>query len=297
MNPSKLVTLADGSTLEVGLTGKPGGKIIMLPIAKKSVSGQEAESLKMWGVDPELGKHFAEGLSELFRVLHFDYEGHRFQHPQPDLLTPDSIALDFLQIADEMRVETFSYYGYSWLALAGLQLAIRTNRLESLIMGGFPPYEGPYREMLTVTAKTHEQALHPSPSPEEQMQDFGSPEEIHWDQVQVALDPKQTKQFLTLYQSLSDFDDTSVQQKLTLPRLAFAGEADRIEYGENFGGVTVDIAGRLRKNEQALRQLGWDVALIPGNEMDHTKAMQPETVLPLIKPWLAATLSNQMKKS
>lgn len=290
MNPFKLVTLADGSTLEVGLTGKPGGKIIMLPIAKKSVSGQEAESLKMWGVDPELGKHFVEGLSDLFQVLHFDYEGHRFQHPLPDRLTPDAIALDFLRIADEMRVETFSYYGYSWLALAGLQLAIRTNRLESLVMGGFPPYEGPYREMLIVTAKTHEQALHPSPSPKEPMQDFGSPEEIDWDQVQVALDPNQTRQFLTLYQSLSDFDDTSVQQELTLPRLAFAGEADRIEYGENFGNVTVDIAGRLRKNEQALRRLGWDVALLPGMDMDHTKAMLPETVLPLIKQWLAATL-------
>lgn len=290
MNPFKLVTLADGSMLEVGLTGKPGGKIIMLPIAKKSVSGQEAESLKMWGVDPELGKHFVEGLSDLFQVLHFDYEGHRFQHPLPDRLTPDAIALDFLRIADEMRVETFSYYGYSWLALAGLQLAIRTNRLESLVMGGFPPYEGPYREMLIVTAKTHEQALHPSPSPKEPMQDFGSPEEIDWDQVQVALDPNQTKQFLTLYQSLSDFDDTSVQQELTLPRLAFAGEADRIEYGENFGNVTVDIAGRLRKNEQALRRLGWDVALLPGMDMDHTKAMQPETVLPLIKQWLAVTL-------
>ncbi len=264
----------------------------MLPIAKKSAYGQEAESLKLWGVDPELGKHFIEGLSDEFQVLYFDYEGHRFQHPKTDLLTPEEISLDFLHIADDMGVDTFSYYGYSWLALAGLQLAIRTNRLESLIMGGFPPYKGPYRQMLTVTAKTYEQALHPSPSSEESKQDFVSPEEIDWDQVQVTLDPNQTKQFLTLYQSLIDFDDTSVQEKLTLPRLAFAGEADRIEYGENFGNVTVDIAGRLRKNEQALRRLGWDVAILPGNDMDHTKAMQPETVLPLIKPWLAANLLN-----
>lgn len=143
MSQIKLVTLSDGSTLEVGLTGKPSGPILMLPIAKKSVTGQEAESLKMWGVDPELGKHFVEGLSDLFQVLHFDYEGHRFQHYQPDRLTAEYIVLDFLHIADQMGVDTFSYYGYSWLALAGLQLALRTNRLESLIMGGFPPYEGP----------------------------------------------------------------------------------------------------------------------------------------------------------
>lgn len=292
MHQSKAVTLADGSTLEVSLTGKPGGQIIMLPVVKKSVYGQEAESLKMWGVDPELGKHFVEGLSDLFQVLHFDYEGHRFQHPQPDLLTPEYLAHDFLHIADEMGIPTFSYYGYSWLALAGLQLAIRTSRLESLIMGGFPPLEGPYREMLTVTAKTYEQALQPPsfPSPQEQMQDLDRPEAFDWDQVQVALDPRQSKQFLTLYQSLVEFDDTSVQDQLQLPKLTFAGEADRIEYGENFGGVTVDIAGTLRKNEQTLRELGWNVALLPGKDMDHTKAMQPEIVLPLMKPWLAANL-------
>ncbi len=292
MKHQKLVTLADGSTLEVGLTGKPGGKTIMLPIAKKPAYGQEAESLRMWGVDPELGKRFVEGLSDQFQVLHFDYEGHRFQHPEPDHLTPDRIVLDFLCIADEMQIETFSYYGYSWLALAGLQLAIRTNRLESLIMGGFPPYGGPYREMLTVTAKTHEQALNPSPSSKELLQDFGSPEEFDWDQVQVTLDPKQTKQFLTLYLSLIDFDDTSVQENITLPRLTFAGEADCIVYGENFGSVTVDIAGTLRKHEQVLHQLGWDVAILPGTEMDHTKAMQPDIVLPVIQPWLAANLLN-----
>ncbi|WP_068784323.1 alpha/beta fold hydrolase [Paenibacillus phocaensis] len=292
MHQSKAVTLADGSTLEVSLTGKPGGQIIMLPVAKKSVYGQEAESLKMWGVDPELGKHFVEGLSDLFQVLHFDYEGHRFQHPQPDLLTPEYLAHDFLHIADEMGIPTFSYYGYSWLALAGLQLAIRTSRLESLIMGGFPPLEGPYREMLTVTAKTYEQALQPPsfPSPQEQMQDLDRPEAFDWDQVQVALDPRQSKQFLTLYQSLVEFDDTSVQDQLQLPKLTFAGEADRIEYGENFGGVTIDIAGTLRKNEQTLRELGWNVVLLPGKDMDHTKAMQPEIVLPLMKPWLAANV-------
>ncbi|MEG6589361.1 hypothetical protein [Paenibacillus barengoltzii] len=46
MSQIKLVTLSDGSTLEVGLAGKPSRPIIMLPIAKKSVTDQEAESLK-----------------------------------------------------------------------------------------------------------------------------------------------------------------------------------------------------------------------------------------------------------
>jgi hypothetical protein len=48
--------------------------------------------------------------------------------------------------------------GYSWLALAGLQLAIRTDRLAALVMGGLPPIDGPYAQMLRVTTATHAMA-------------------------------------------------------------------------------------------------------------------------------------------
>ncbi|MBD2868669.1 alpha/beta fold hydrolase [Paenibacillus arenilitoris] len=286
----KHVTLNDGSKLEVQLAGDSGRKVVMLPTAKKSVSGQEAANLKRWGVDPELGKNFVEGLSDTFQVLHFDYEGHLFEHPQPDRLTPDNITQDFLRIADEMRVEKFSYYGYSWLALVGLQLAIRTKRMESLIMGGFPPYEGPYREMMTVTTKTYLQAINNTAVTDFQPQDNVGLDEWDWDNVQVQLDPNQTKQFFTLYGNLMDFDDKFVLDRLDLPKLTFAGEKDTIVYGENFGSVTVDIVGLLRKHEAALKRSGWDVRLIAGTDMDHTKAMQPEAVLPLIKPWLVDKL-------
>ncbi|MGG4144455.1 alpha/beta hydrolase [Paenibacillus algorifonticola] len=282
----KNVTLNDGSKVEVGLTGNPSGKVIMLPIAKKSVYGQEAESLKMWGVDPELGKNFIDGLSDEFQVLYFNFEGHLFENPQPDHLTPENITKDFLLIADEMKVATFSYYGYSWLALVGLQLAIRTNRLESLIMGGFPPYKGPYKEMMIVTEKTHEQALNNPGISKEQFEENTTPEEIDWNNIQIKLDPKQTKQFLTMYKNLMDFDDTTIHYESDCPKLTFAGEKDTIVYGENFGSVTVDMIGLLQKNKQQLEQLGWDVAILEGKDMDHTKVMQPNVVLPLIKPWL-----------
>lgn len=283
----KTVILNDGSTLEVGLIGNTSGKVIMLPVAKKSVYGPEAESLKLWGVDPELGKNFVEGLSDKFQVLYFDYEGHLFENPRPDHLTPENIAKDLLLIADELNVGKFSYYGYSWLALAGLQLAIRTNRLESLIMGGYPPYEGPYKEMMTVTNKTYEQALKNQNTPEYRQDKNMNPEEIDWDNIQVKIDANQTKQFVTMYRNLMDFNDTKIQHLLTIPKLAFAGEKDTIVYGENFGNVTVDIVGRLQKNKIELERLGWDVEILKGNDMNHTKAMQPAAVLPLIKPWLS----------
>lgn len=288
----KIIQLQDGSRLEAGLTEVPSGNVIMLPGYKKPVYGTEAESLKTWGVDPEAGNRWLEGLEDTFQVLYFDYEDHLFCNPRPEQLTPELITQDLLHIADEMNVKQFSYYGYSWLALAGLQLAIATNRLESLIMGGFPPYEGPYAEMRTVTRKTYEQALRSQSHPQASQRQSSphSPEDMDWDQVQVTLSPDQTKQFLTLYDSLADFDDTTIQDQLTLPKLVFAGEQDIILYGDNFGGVTVDIIGPIQRHMDKLAKWQWDVEILMGPDMDHTKAMQPALVLPLIKPWLMSQL-------
>lgn len=285
----KIIRLTNHSAIEVGLTGGSDRPTIMLPIAKKSVYNQEAENLKLWGVDPELGKHFVEGLADTFQVLYFDYEGHLFQHPV-DNLTVDHIVKDLLLIADEMNVKSFSYFGYSWLALIGLQLAIRTNRLESLVMGGFPPYKGPYQEMMIVTHKTHSQALSNQNEPVEIPIETENPDEIDWDNIKVSMDTRVTAQFVALYESLTAFDDRSIHHLLSLPKLAFAGENDTIVYGDNFGNVTVDIAGILKKNKAKLSDLGWDVELLTGTQMDHTKAMQPAVVLPLIKPWFAKQL-------
>ncbi|OMI27124.1 alpha/beta hydrolase [Bacillus haynesii] len=287
----KNIKLTDESEIKVGLVGNPGSPTIMLPVAKESVYGQEAENLKVWGVDPESGKHFVEGLMDKFQILYFDYEGHRLQHPNPENLTPESIVKDLLTIANEMNIEKFSYYGYSWLALVGLQLAIRTDRLESLIMGGFPPIDGPYKEMMVVTNQTYEQVLSNQHSSVSDEQNLINPEKVDWDNIQVKIDTNQTKQFVTMYENLMEFDDRGIQHKLMIPRLAFAGEKDTINYGENFGNVTVDIIGILQKNKQELEHLGWDIEILNGNDMDHTKAMQPVTVLSLIKPWLVKNLN------
>ncbi|MEH7356864.1 alpha/beta hydrolase [Neobacillus drentensis] len=283
----KLIKLSDESVIKVGLVGNPESITIMLPVAKESVYGQEAENLRLWGVDPELGRNFIEGLQDKFQVLYFDYEGHRLRYPNPENLTSEKIVKDLLVIADEMNSKKFSYYGYSWLALVGLQLAIRTDRLESLIMGGFPPMDGPYKEMLVVTNKTYQQALDNLNAPvNDEQVDNKNPENVDWDNVKVKIDTNQTKQFVTLYENLKEFNDRKIQHQLEIPRLAFAGENDTIIYGENFGSVTVDIVGKLHENKQELELLGWDVEILKGDGMDHTKAMQPETVLSLIKPWM-----------
>ena len=148
--------LHDGSTIAVEVQGR--GPTVLLPVNPEPVQGPEAEELRKWGADPALGRTLVDGLSDAFQVVAFDYEGHVLQVPKPDTLTPANVAADLLAVADAAGADRFAYYGYSWLALAGLQLAIRTDRVAALVMGGFPPIDGPYAQMLQVTTATHAMA-------------------------------------------------------------------------------------------------------------------------------------------
>lgn len=272
-------TLRDGSHIDLVIRGS--GPTVLLSVNPEPAVGDRADELRKWGVDPELGATFVDALADTFRVVAFDYEGHVLAEPMPDTLTPDTVAADILAVADAAGADRFAYYGYSWLALNGLQLAIRTDRLTALVMGGFPPIGGPYAEMLAVTAATHEMARSgPSARPQQQ----ATTDDYDWDTAEITLSEPQTRQFVTLYQQLTDFDDRAVQPRITCPRLCFVGSADRIAYGERWGGVTVDIAGATVSNRAELIAAGWDVRVLDG--LDHTQAMQPDRVLPVLRPWL-----------
>src|SRR5215218_412272 len=167
--------------------------------------------------------------------------------PAPEALTPDTLAADLVAIADAAGADRFAYYGYSWLALAGLQLAIRTDRLWALAMGGYPPVDGPYKSMLAVTRAAHEKALAPAPPPPIEEVDPGD-----WDSAGVGAGPEVTRQFVTLYERLQDFDDRSAALGLRIPRLAFAGSEDDIPYGEGWGDTVVRIADPLTRTRAEL---------------------------------------------
>jgi len=275
------VKMHDGNLIDVVIQGD--GPTILLPVNPIPIEGEQAEELRKWGVNPALGKSLIDGLSNKYRVIAFDYEGHVLSNPKPETLTPGNIANDFIAIADEVGADEFAYYGHSWLALCGLQLSIRTNRISALIMGGFPPINGPYKEMLQVTMATHEMSI--------SNQGNGNPIEIpqitddfDWSNVEVTMKEDETKQFVTLYQNLQEFNDREAQSKLNCPRLCFAGSVDRIDYGENWGNVHVDIVGPLINQSQEIKDAGWDIQVL--KELDHTGAMQAENVLSIIKPWL-----------
>ena len=273
--------LSDGSSINVLTWGD--GPAILLPIGTAVVEGEQAEQMRAWGVDPASGHTLATSLAGAgFRVITADYEGHVMAHPRPYDLGPPTLAADLLAIADAGGAGRFAYYGYSWLALAGLQLALRTDRLTGLAMGGFPPIDGPYAAMLTVTRATHRMAVENAANPPGPAT---TPEPGDWDSGAVTLTPGQARQFVTLYESLAGFDDHAV--RLTIPRLAFAGEKDDIQYGVRWDDAYVEIGTPLAAGRDELAAGGWQVEVIPG--ADHVAAMQSGVVLPILLPWLLRT--------
>jgi pimeloyl-ACP methyl ester carboxylesterase len=214
--------------------------------------------------------------------------------PKPDTLTPANVAGDLLAVADAAGADRFAYYGYSWLALSGLQLAIRTDRLTALVMGGYPPLDGPYTQMLKVTAATHEMAVAnaaSAPGTATTSRPSREPSDPpDWSQVEMSLTEAQTRQFVTLYQALQDFDDRAAQTRVSCPRLCFVGSADEITYDERWGGVRVDLAGPVVSRRAELEALGWEVRVLEG--LDHMRAMQADQVLPILHPWLISKLGT-----
>src|SRR5438093_8569900 len=164
--------LHDGSTIEIEVHG--AGPTLLLPVNPQPVIGPQAEQMRKYGTDPALGQSLIKGLSDAFRVVVFGYEGHVLGTPKPETLTPANAVTDLLAVADAAGADRFAYYGYSWLAVIGLQLAIRTDRLSALIMGGFPPLNGPYEEMLRITTAAYEMAGAAQTEPPENADEWSS---------------------------------------------------------------------------------------------------------------------------
>jgi pimeloyl-ACP methyl ester carboxylesterase len=271
--------LHDNSTLDVSIRGD--GPAVLVPVSTALIEGEAAEQLRAWGADPHLGDTLATGLADAgFRVITADYEGHLAEHPKTRTLTAAAVAADLLAVADAAGADRFAYYGYSWLALAGLQLAARSKRVGALAMGGFPALGAPFAAMLAVTHATHRMAVANRDRPP-------STVEVRpgdWDSAEVTLSPEQTGQYVTLYESLEGFDEQAVLDRITVPRLVFAGADDNIRYGPRWGDTTVAIADAVAAHRDELTGRGWTVELLAG--ADHMSAMQPARVLPLLVPWL-----------
>jgi pimeloyl-ACP methyl ester carboxylesterase len=275
--------LHDDAALDVAVRGD--GPAVLLPVSTTLIEGETAEQMRAWGADPNVGHTLAGELAEAgFRVITADYEGHLALHPKPLTLDASAVVADLLAVADAAGADRFAYYGYSWLALAGLQLAIRTDRLTALVMGGFPPLDGPYVPMLAVTHSAHRMALANRDTPPE----ITEIEPGDWEAAEVTQTPEQTEQYVTLYESLQDFDERAALDRLTVPRLAFAGANDNITYGPKWDNAYVAIGKALTRHRDELAKRGWTIEIIA--DADHMSAMHATTVLPILIPWLGANI-------
>jgi hypothetical protein len=158
------------------------------------------------------------------------------------------------------------------LALSGLQLALRTDRLRA------------YRSMLAVTRAAHAMSVQTAGEPAGPV---AAPEPGDWDSVSVQTTESQTQQFVTLYEALQDFDDSAAVLPADLAKLAFAGAEDQIDYKPVWGGVRVSIGEPLARHQVTLAKAGWDVRVLPG--LDHMGAMHSAVALPILTGWLQRT--------
>lgn len=94
---------------------------------------------------------YFENLSTRYRVVVLEDPFGDTSRTFIESFTPDRICAGILAVADAVGAARFAWYGFSWGAVVGLQLAVRTPRLTALACGGWPPLGGQYDEALAVS--------------------------------------------------------------------------------------------------------------------------------------------------
>ena len=130
------------------------------------------------------------------------------------------------------------------------------------------------------------------PGPSESATTTAASSNANRSSVEVTSRPEQTQQYVTLYESLRDFDDrAALDQLVVYPRMVFVGANDNIVYGAKWDNATVAIVDAIARHREELETHGWTVTIIP--DADHMKAMQANAVLPILTPWLHNNLQAQ----
>ena len=260
MQQSGYATAHDGAPIYFEVHGK-GEKTILLasvPVRVPEVLNDDPATKTMVEISMAQKNAYIDALGDRYRLILFEYPGELKMYT----LTPGNVARDYLAIADAAGVDRFGYVGYSFACVAGIQLALRSDRMTALACGGFPPIDGPYADMLKVTRAWYE-------DPSATFNGIpGGPPEV-------------TRQFVTYYEALGSFNDRAIQGKLTMPRLSWIGAEDQLIL--NGTGLT-HMGHAVEKSREKLEKAGWNILVLPG--MDHLEAGSIETALPIVKNWL-----------
>lgn len=203
-------------------------------------------------------RRFVDAFADRYRVLVMDYPGIGASADiAPEALTAERVVRDWLRVAQAAGFGSFAFWGYSWGAAAGLQLAARTDRLTAFAIGGWPPLGAPYDEILRASTA---HAADPPPS-----------------SLVVLRSPAQYAQWSTFYRSIAGWDERAAAAALRCPRLVVYGERG----DSSSKDVALPIASRIRAHRDELEGLGWNVVEISGR--DHSVGLDPDVMAPLLR--------------
>jgi pimeloyl-ACP methyl ester carboxylesterase len=208
---------------------------------------------------------YLDRLTDRYRVLRVDYPGIGGSRDMaPEDLTADRVCADLLAVATAAGFDRFAYWGYSWGAAVGLQLAARTDRLSALVLGGWPPLGAPYEGILRATRLKQ-------PEPEASS-------------LKVLRSKDQYRQWATYYGSMLDWPEAASVARIRIPKLVyFGGEGDLVE-----AGIPIRIASIIREHRAALEQQGWTVHEVP--HQGHGVCMAPDLFVPPVRAFLDEAL-------
>lgn len=208
---------------------------------------------------------YLDRLTDRYRVLRVDYPsigGSRDIAPQD--LTADRVCADLLAVATAAGFDRFAYWGYSWGAAAGLQLASRTDRLTALVLGGWPPLGAPYKDILQAT-----RLKQPDPEPSS---------------LKILRSKQQYRQWETYYASMLSWCEGESVARIRIPKMVFFGsEGDLVE-----AGVPIRIASIIREQRTTLEGQGWVICELA--DKDHGVCMAPQLVVPPVRAFLDGAL-------
>jgi pimeloyl-ACP methyl ester carboxylesterase len=255
MTAMRSFTVADGTQVWFSTHGEAHRPTILLgPHFYASYGRTKGDDTEQW----------IERLALDFFVIVADYPRGfgRTGNPLGMDFTPAVAATEYEQIADAAGVERFGWLGYSYGGAIGIQVACRSARVSALAVGGFPPIDAPFQEMVDVTSR------------------LATTPPAGWD-----ADPKLLWSPVGFYSTLLQWPEREAIEKLTMPRMAFIGTQDR---GVPSLGIETSLVDTVRHAEPELNGLGWKLAWIEGR--DHMTAIQSTASLQVVHDFFRQAL-------
>lgn len=175
------------------------------------------------------------------------------------------ITADHLAVVDAAGFDTFAYTGYSWGGSTGIRMALETDRISALMIGGWPVLGAPWKTLLDTVTGNGKRGF-----------EAGQKKPGRWAGA------------IEFYAESLAWDEREHLSAITCPRMNYVAENDESQMPWGLGrlmGITpVPLAQPLRDHEQTLITDGWEIRWLPPE--GHGIVRKPELVAPVLRAFL-----------